>query len=88
MFIHTKELAMQLKQSLQSLVDSAKTEGAIISETSATVMVSAIGATQWDSSPRLMIFADNTAIVINPDNTRRRLRTVKSMKEVVGLANA
>jgi len=79
---------MQLKSSIQSLVTAAQAAGAMVSETSATVMVSTIGATQWESAPRLMIFDDNSAIVINPDNTRRTLRTVKAMKEVVGLANA
>ena len=79
---------MHPKQSIQSLINAAQSAGSMISETSETIMVSTIGATQWDAAPRLMIFADNTAVIINPDNTRRTLRTVKAMKSAIGMANA
>jgi hypothetical protein len=78
---------MQVKKSIQALIDSAKASGSMVEETQVTVMVSRVGASSWAESERLMIFADGTATAIAPDNiTRRQVRTIKGMKQIIGVA--
>jgi len=78
---------MQVKKSIQALIDSAKVSGSMVEETQVTVMVSRVGASSWTEFERLMIFADGTATAIAPDNmTRRQVQTIKGMKQIVGVA--
>jgi hypothetical protein len=77
---------MQVKKSIQALIDSAKASGSMIEETQVTVMISRVGASSWAEAERLMIFSDGTATAISPDNvTRRQVRTIKGMKQIIGV---
>lgn len=77
---------MKFTKSQSQLIEAAKAAGSMIEETTVMAMVSHKDASTWNQAERLLLFADGTVITVAPDNTRRRIRTIKEMKSIVGLA--
>jgi hypothetical protein len=76
---------MKTTTAIRSIIDQAKKSGALVQETSVTVMISRIGATYWNEFDRVMIFADGTATKISSIGANRQLRSHQAIKDVIGL---
>ena len=76
---------MNATTAIRSIIDQAEKAGALVQETSATVMISRIGATHWNEFDRVMIFADGTATKISPIGNNKQLRSHQAIKEVIGI---
>jgi hypothetical protein len=83
--LYGKPGKMKATTGIRSIIDQAERAGALVQETSVTVMISRIGATYWNEFDRVMIFADGTATKISSIGTNRQLGSHQAIREVIGL---